>query len=1158
MNRSPRDLFLCAVVLVSAACTSQPQVSPPSVVNPRFDPGNAPPVVPLPNDLATDPATGLLHVDPNPDATDADKAFIAYLNTLNGFPANSTATATFTAPIDPASVTPESVRVLDLTDGNAPVAGVTRSYTDQPGDPANPGLISLTAPGNLWLPGHIYAVALLGGEHGLKGAHGEPVVGTPTWAILRSERSLVTCEDLSSPDCKSVTDILPSTEQDPAARIEDQARTAIRLEGIRRQYKPTVDYLIGQGIPREEIALLWSFKITDQPMVVFEPAASPPKVPLPTDLAIDPTTGLINAPVDPASSPAEQQFTTEYLNTLSGFPSATTAGVDILGGDLDLATLTSANVRVRELSPSKDGDSPTTVAATLSFDPVKKRLVVTPPKGLWPKGKTFEVAVIGGSEGLKMKDGRAPIGSAVWALIRGTVPLTTCDDLASADCKSAITLTPIAPADAVRLEGIRRQFKPLLDQLESEGFPRESVSLVWTFSIAPNPEAFFDPANQVVPLPNDIIRVPGEGGQPAHLELPVPDSGTPAAIDLITKLNTLDGFSTTAPVVSETSDPRGVLDEGELDAGTLDAGVGFFKVSPGGDEPQVRICMGCASSPLGDGGTPSSPQQLQIVPQVPLDEQATYAAYLSTDLQDTEGRHLIADPAFALLRSTTPLVDATGKTLVSLISDDQARQLEPVRLTMKPVLDAIAERGIPRGKMALAWGFTTQSIRSGVEQLYALPASLGSALPDTVVDLSNKNTVYKSSFNPYPYNSIGNVYVGHLSIPNVLTGPGGTADPAHPRIEQISFYLTTPSTAAPASGYPVVIWGHPITASNVSLLAMANSLAAAGKALIAIDLPWHGERSTCAGSKGSTALPAATSDNDACASGATCNENTGKCTATSAGSVCIPGGTGDLLCQGQNQGFCLSSGRCEGPAFLLDSTTHAPVVSGWNFISANLFATRDAFRQHAADLAQLERVIQASGTNSLNTRLGTEKLDPNQIHYLGMSLGGMVGAISTSVSPNIHRVVLNAAGADLPSLLLNGLTPEARAFFLQQAAANGLAPGTPAFDQFITAMQWALDPGDPANHAPFLLQRPGVPVDRKVMVQYVEGDPVIPNANTLRIISAANRSASGPRVGVVVNTATSDQTGKDRHIYLINQTYPTLMNQAQQQVVNFLNTGVVP
>src|SRR4051812_48937109 len=116
MNRSSRDLFLCAAVLVSAACTSQPQVAPPAVINPRFDPGNAPPVVPLPNDLATDPATGLLHVDPNPDATDADKAFIGYLNTLNGFPANSTATAAFTAPIDPASVTPESVRVLDLTD----------------------------------------------------------------------------------------------------------------------------------------------------------------------------------------------------------------------------------------------------------------------------------------------------------------------------------------------------------------------------------------------------------------------------------------------------------------------------------------------------------------------------------------------------------------------------------------------------------------------------------------------------------------------------------------------------------------------------------------------------------------------------------------------------------------------------------------------------------------------------------------------------------------------------------------------------------------------------------------------------------------------------------------------------------------------------------
>src|SRR4051812_13311082 len=82
MNRSPRALLLCTALGLGVACTSQTPSSQPAVIHPSFDPGNSPPVVPLPNDLATDPATGLLHITPNPDATEADKAFIFYLNTL--------------------------------------------------------------------------------------------------------------------------------------------------------------------------------------------------------------------------------------------------------------------------------------------------------------------------------------------------------------------------------------------------------------------------------------------------------------------------------------------------------------------------------------------------------------------------------------------------------------------------------------------------------------------------------------------------------------------------------------------------------------------------------------------------------------------------------------------------------------------------------------------------------------------------------------------------------------------------------------------------------------------------------------------------------------------------------------------------------------------
>jgi hypothetical protein len=161
------------------------------------------------------------------------------------------------------------------------------------------------------------------------------------------------------------------------------------------------------------------------------------------------------------------------------------------------------------------------------------------------------------------------------------------------------------------------------------------------------------------------------------------------------------------------------------------------------------------------------------------------------------------------------------------------------------------------------------------------------------------------------------------------------------------------------------------------------------------------------------------------------------------------------------------------------------------------------------------------------------------------------------VSPRIHRVVLNAAGADLPTLLMEGLTPQARAEFLSQAAASGLTPGTPGFDQLLGALRWGMDPGDPANHAAFAVAGAGAPADRKVLVQYIRGDPVMPNASTQRLIDAASSTPRGP-VPVIVNDSATLTDPAQRHAYLISQDDPALMAAAQQQVVTFIQDGGTP
>ena len=92
-----------------AACQPdiESQTTPKTVVA-QFDPEASPPVVPLPNDLARDPATRLLAIPDVPGASPAQLEFNAYLRTLDGFPQASPVSASFSDAIDAASLKPSN------------------------------------------------------------------------------------------------------------------------------------------------------------------------------------------------------------------------------------------------------------------------------------------------------------------------------------------------------------------------------------------------------------------------------------------------------------------------------------------------------------------------------------------------------------------------------------------------------------------------------------------------------------------------------------------------------------------------------------------------------------------------------------------------------------------------------------------------------------------------------------------------------------------------------------------------------------------------------------------------------------------------------------------------------------------------------------------
>jgi hypothetical protein len=277
---------------------------------------------------------------------------------------------------------------------------------------------------------------------------------------------------------------------------------------------------------------------------------------------------------------------------------------------------------------------------------------------------------------------------------------------------------------------------------------------------------------------------------------------------------------------------------------------------------------------------------------------------------------------------------------------------------------------------------------------------------------------------------------------------------------------------------------------------------------------------------------------------------------------------GDIVCSSQNQGRCLATSVCEGSSFRTNSSG-VQYISGWNLLNlTNLFATRDNFRQHTVDHAQVARVLASAGTNAQLEAQGAGKLDGTQIDYVGQSLGGILGPLYTSASPHVRHAVFNVGGGDLTGVLLSSPAfAAARTGFLGTLSSQGINPGTPGFDQFIGLAKTILDPADPINYiyavenGSVVPQTPAVPAGREAFIQYIEKDQVIPNPLTDELIAAANnRSATQKKVDAYKFTPTDAELALDkRHAFLLDFSgNPALTTQAQTQAVNFLDNGALP
>jgi pimeloyl-ACP methyl ester carboxylesterase len=598
----------------------------------------------------------------------------------------------------------------------------------------------------------------------------------------------------------------------------------------------------------------------------------------------------------------------------------------------------------------------------------------------------------------------------------------------------------------------------------------------------------FNPSASIVPFPNNLLRNPQTG----KLNLPAQCNELPAQTALRAGvLNQLDGFGTFKPALqftlTEAVDPASLAESVFL----VRRATGTTVVDASAATPiPVVLLASMTSRASKDCATTAAVNSVIIVPKVPLTASSTYTVVVNSSLKTANGTAFSPSSTWGLVRqAANPVTVESGKivserTPLDANDPEDAPTLLGLDLLWKAHAQGLAFADaalkIPREKVLLAWEFSTQTTFAPIDATN--PDSLASKING--IPLQQLRSITGGNTQAFldqvlggacarglPCTAVGNVIGGGLIAPsyqplgpNPLGGdsvPGAWSDPINPTLVNANNIIIAiafvPAAAAPATGYPVVMFGHGLGQDKTNLFAVGAQLARAGFLSIAIDFPDHGDR--------------AVKINDSVASG----------------------------CDGDR--IARTSPQCFVP-----------------FLSANLAATRDNFRQAVLDLTALSKALKACGTanckyepNPANPNPANNIVIPmntNKIAYMGLSLGGIIGSMATAMNPDIAASVVSVPGAGLLDVIENTDSLAIRCSIVNSLIDAGVLMGdkfnptamtglcttdawkqAPSYRTFANIARWVLDPADAANYGRRL-------APRKVLLQKVVGDAVIPNVTT--------------------------------------------------------------
>lgn len=562
----------------------------------------------------------------------------------------------------------------------------------------------------------------------------------------------------------------------------------------------------------------------------------------------------------------------------------------------------------------------------------------------------------------------------------------------------------------------------------------------------------------------------------------------PAGAPFVNDANLTDGFSTTANLFT---DFLGFIDlDTALQGGLLiiDTSTGT-PLAPGVD---YTLSDYPATSPVAGLPDPLPVNAVRsrviIHPLKPLKPSTRYLIAVTDGVRDLDGNAAVASSQFRVVRRDTPVAEQTD-AFINGLNATQKATLEALRSQLiRPAVEGLiaataSTLGLTEENIVLAWTVTTQSAGK------TLNLMADEATAQTIASFPTGLTVDQALQNP-AVPPVADVRVGSLQLPYYLAsgaspqdpaplGSPWQADPTRPdvaasflgqvpcgafvqppqgsnftpsestttcfpmpierSVENVPMLVTVPNANSgmtqPAEGWPVVIFQHGITGNRSQMLALAPAMAAAGFVTVAIDLPLHG----------------------------------------------LPAGH-PLAVQGTTERTFLLD--------LVDNATTAPGPdgstdpSGTHFINIpSLITSRDNLRQAAIDLVHLSRSVSAL---DFDGDPATPDINPDRIHLVGHSLGGIVGTTALGVDDSFGASTIAMSGSGIGKLLDGSKSFGPR--IAAGLAANGVMEGTDTYETFLRFAQHLVDDGDPANYAA------AASADRAIHFVEVLDDLVVPNA----------------------------------------------------------------